>query len=301
MKLVKRGFPKLNQSRYLPWILTHFSKLPKFLKASHVNLMNFSLKLTHYSLPAITKPRQSHDQMSVRAQAVVVVKYLKRFNKNEVLIFPKLVKVVRVKCGKNILNVCVWSRVDFCHQISQASYLPAFCPLLCPRSRQRPSSHRQAGGGDQTHPERTSIPCRPSSDHRPHKGTTPARCLLETSKWCVEEKFPKPTCSFLCFVASRSNCTPNIVYFPSSKPQFDFLDLLSTWMREREIVLFALPHTSYTPAWQTKCRHCGLMWYFQQRSKKLHIVFNQSKTGNWFILHSVFSCLVEGEASSNLT
>lgn len=165
----------------------------------------------------------------------------------------------------------MWS----CFRVS--SHLPPFSASLYTRSRQRPSSNRQAGGGDKTHPEGTAIPCRPSFDHWAHKGTTPARCLLETSKWWVKENcYLKPT-FFAMFIkknwgqiALRTGCVkyipaPDIVYFPSSKP------FLVRCPLEWE----TLPHTSYTPACdKNKCTHRGSMWYFQ-----LLIVVAYSKRG----------------------
>lgn len=94
-----------------------------------------------------------------------------------VLIFLKLFKQDRVKGrgqrnAKNVCSCCI------------SLYLPPSEPLLfSTRSGQRSSNHRQTGGGDQTHTEGTTIPCRSSSNHRPHKRASPARCLLETSKW----------------------------------------------------------------------------------------------------------------------
>lgn len=75
--------------------------------------------------------------------------------------------------------------VKFCLLILQV--LLFTCIFYHTRSRQRPSGHRQTGSRDQTHPKGTSIPHRSSSDHWPHKRTTPERCLLETSKWWVEK------------------------------------------------------------------------------------------------------------------
>lgn len=53
--------------------------------------MRFFLKLTHSSLTAIAKLRQSHDQRSVSVRVVVVGKNFEKIlavnNKNELLIF----------------------------------------------------------------------------------------------------------------------------------------------------------------------------------------------------------------------
>lgn len=103
------------------------------------------------------------------------------------------------------------------------------------RSGQRHAGQGQAGGGDQTHPEGTALPGRPSSEQRPHDGAAPARHLLEPGERWVPEHFPAPWCRPDVRYGTRYLIT--VGCFPSGRPD---LHLLVIAVSES---LFILPPT----------------------------------------------------------